>query len=155
MYKKQLLSCNLSISSIKAAALHASIIGGKYHGDELLSKWSDSLNGECTYCDFNPGSQIHWVSFWCLAFKTVLLDTFQHSLQYLESFPYLLEPVNLALEKSPEEWGGFLADPSTNEVVIRISQHYGRESIWPLFRLSRAMFWSMDRQRKRLLSDFR
>ena len=45
----------------------------------------------------------------------------------------------------------FILDLYTDPLVIKIRQEFGPEMVWPLFRLSRAYVWTMDRERNKLM----
>ena len=146
------LSCEGSETAIHAATIQAKILTGKYRDDKLLSKFSEGLSGSCTLpgCNFYPGDCTHWLSFKCPALSSALSSTLNHSLEVLKPFPFLLEIVCSALSRSPKDWAQFIIDPSTDAAVIVHKQQFGDQSIWPLFKLSRAMIWCFHRERKRL-----
>ena len=125
-----------------------------YRDSYLVSKWNDRTSGACTLmdCNFFPGDATHYLSGECPALSRQLNLTLSHSLQILSaSHQFLVPPVISALGGSAEDWTAFILDPHTDPLVIKIRQLYGSESVWPLFRLSRAYVWCMDRERKKLM----
>ena len=146
------LSCGSSASAVKAATVQARVLAGKYRDDKVLSKFDMSLAGKCTLlgCDFFPGDCTHWLSFECPALSAVLISTLNNVLKVLRPWPLLLDVVYDALSKSNEEWASFVVDPSTYPSVIVLKQQFGEQSIWPLFKLSRALIWCFHREQKRL-----
>ena len=146
------LSCGGSVSAVKAAIVQARIISGKYKDDKMLSKFDDRLSGKCTLsgCDFFPDDTTHWLSFQCQALAPALTSTFNNVIEVLRPWPLLLDVVHDALSRSPVEWAKFVVDPSTYPSVIVIKQQFGEESIWPLFKLSRALIWCFHKEQKRL-----
>ena len=100
-------------------------------------------------CNFYPGDSVHLLSGECPALTPVLHSTLSHSLNILSQWPTLLEIAKHALSLSREQWAEYIVDPT----AIVHAQEYGKKSIWPLFKLSRAYIWSMHRTRKKIESD--
>ena len=95
---------------------------------------------------------MHYLSGNCPALAMELRQTLAHSLEILSSTSQLLIPPVLAsLSGSVEDWVAFILDPCTDAQMIRNRQEYGQEAVWPLFRLSRAYIWCMDRERAKML----
>ena len=115
------------------------------------SKWNPQSSGNCSNCNFFPGDVTHYLSGSCPSLSAQLKLTLDRSLTILASTPLLLQPVLFALNSHPDEWAAFVVDPFVNSQVIAIRQTFGSEAVWPLFRLSRAYIWCMDRERKRLM----
>ena len=145
------LSCEGSKTANEAAIIQASILSGRYRDDYLISKFNRVSSGSCSMCGAYPGTVTHYLSGECVALLLPLQRCLDHSLDVLFSFPYLLPPVTLALHSTAKDWVGLVVDPGTNHKVIRIKQMYGHESIWPLYRFSRALIMCMHRERMRLL----
>ena len=110
--------------------------------------------GCCTLpgCGFLPGNFVHWLSFTCKPLAPALELTFKHCLQKLQPWPHLVEVVYEASGRDPEGFASFLADPSTDVIVIPIKQKYGPRSIWPLFKMSRSLIWCVHRETRKFKS---
>ena len=147
------LSCEGSKSAIEAAKVQAIILSGRYRDNYIMSKFNRENSGCCSMCYYYPGNVQHYLSGLCPALSSQLHTCLQHSLNILSNTPYLLESLYSAISKSAEDWIYLIADPATNSDVIKIRQHYGSKSIWPLFRLSRAYIWCMHCERTKLINS--
>ena len=133
------LSCEGSPTATRAAILEAHIITGRYRDDYLSSKW-DGGSDCCRLpdCGFFPGDCVHYLSGKCPALRDALMSTLNLLLSSLSDTPYLIPPIISAWNSSCDEWAKFIVDPSCNADVIRIKQELGPNSIWSLFKVSRA-----------------
>ena len=127
-----------SRSAIQAAIIQARLISGRYRTDALLSKWSASPD-VCSLpnCQHTPADIVHLLSGKCPALGEPLLLNLENNLKYLQAYPQLLPPVLKALNGSDVDWVTFLLDTSTDPLVIQVSQAFGRDSIYPLFHVTR------------------
>ena len=146
------LSCEGSPTAIAAAELQAKILTGRYRDDYLVSKWKSSSDGACSLCDFFPGDISHYLTGDCPALAEQLKKTLSHSFSYLSHYPTLLQTALTVYNSSRLEFAAFIADPSTNPLVIKLRQEFGSKFVWPLFRLSRAYILCMHRERQRLMN---
>ena len=100
-------------------------------------------------CGSFLGTVSHYIS--GLAISDQLQNCLDNSLNLLSSTPHLLPPVMSTLQNI-DDWVALVLDQVTNGQVIEIKQIYGDQSIWPLYRLSRAMIWCMHLEREKLMS---
>ena len=140
-----------SKSLIEAATIQAIILSGRYRDDYLTAKFSRQNQGHCLMCGYYPGNVSHYLSGACPTLATQLQSCLDRCFQFLSLTPYLLPPVYSALNNDADDWVGLVVDPSTNKEVIKIRQYFGDQSIWPLFRLSRAYIWCMHCERRKFM----
>ena len=101
---------------------------------------------------FVPDWSEHLLSGECPALQHTLHETLSSSLNLLShSSPLLVPPVLSALSRGSFEWTKSLLNPSVDIEVIRLKQMYGDRFVWPLFRLSRAYIWCMDKEKGRIM----
>ena len=148
------LSCGSSPTAVRAATVQARILSGRYKDGYLRSKYTE-IDGSCQLrgCGIFPGDVAHLLSGKCVALRPHLSQTSRNCLSFLRESPYLHSIVMEKLNGSTEDWVGLLIDPSTVPSVIRFvqCQGQGQLAMWPLFRLSRAMIWSMHKNRYKML----
>ena len=140
------LSCGDSSSAVEAATLQAKIMSGKYKDDKYVSHYETNSNGACALCSHFPGDFVHLLSGHCPPLYRALSSTLNQSFCVLSDVPFLIPPVLAALQRDSVGWTAFLLDPSTDPEVIPIAQEMGNQSIWPLFKFSRAYIWSMHHE---------
>ena len=75
------------------------------------------------------------------------LKTVQNCVHYLQDIPHLLESFIRALSSDDICLTEFILDPSTHQFSHMIAQEMGQKAIWPLFRVSRAIIWTVHRER--------
>ena len=145
-------SCQSSPTAVRAATIQARILTGRYHTDLLRSKW-DGNDGTCRLpgCGTPEADSVHLLSGQCEALKPYLNASFQHNLQSLLDYPDLHSVTLSLIHGTPFSWVRYLLDPSCEKEVIQISQLKGEEYIWPLFKLSRSMVWTMHKYRLKML----
>ena len=124
------------------------MLSGRYRDFKLCSKWDNGLEScRLPGCNFPIGDVQHFLSGECPALRNALVSSLTNSLRTLQaSFPFLVPPVLSALRRGSLEWSKFVLDPSTDVTVISLKQEHGPTVVWPLFRLSRAFVWSMQRE---------
>ena len=145
-------SCGSSASAVKAATVQARLLTGRYQHDLLRSKW-DGGDGSCRIqgCGAPDSDTIHLLSGQCAPLRPFLSNTLKYNLKFLEDYPDILQTVLSALSGSPFDWVTYLLDPSCDPILIQISQMKGPNYIWPVFKLSRSLIWTMHKNRLKLL----
>ena len=125
------------------------MLSGRYRTDALLSKWSGDSGG-CLLpgCSAPNGDLEHMLSGACGPLQGTTAVAISRGLAKLSDFPHLVAPVLSALQNPDiSVWVATLLDPSTHPSFIKIQQDLGKKSIWPAFRFSRTVIWSIHRKR--------
>ena len=145
-------SCKSSPTAVRAATIQGRILSGRYHTDLLRSRW-DGNDGSCRLpgCGVPEADTVHLLSGQCITLQPYLNASLQHNLTFLLEYPDLYEVTVSSLNGTPFCWVRYLLDPSVEPEIIQISQTKGDEYIWPLFKLSRSMVWTMHKYRLKLL----
>ena len=147
-------SCQGSHFAIKIACVQAKMLSGNYRSDAVLSKFSKTDNPSCKLpgCSSPLSDVTHLLSGTCPPLKESLLQGLKRGLSYLSSFPHLLPPILSILQSfDTTAWVQMVLDPSVHWYFIQIRQHFGKSSLWPIFRFSRTVIWSVHKKRSDLL----
>ena len=145
-------SCRSSAPAVQAVVMQARLLSGRYRCDKLLAKWTGGSE-RCSLpgCGDGVGDIVHLLSGCCHALRETLSLAISRGLQILSSYPILHFAATCALESKPADWVRFILDPSTSSPhVIWHRQEFGDSAVFPIFRFSRTVNWSMHRHRLQL-----
>ena len=140
-----------SSSAVRAAVIQAQLLCHSYHSDSMAGKWCGASEGcSLTGCNAPKSDVLHLLSGDCRPLRPRLVSAIVRGLQILEPHPYIHSQTLTALAGSSEDWLFYLLDPSTHPAMIAFKQVNGLKSIYPAFRFSRSVIWSVHRERLRL-----
>ena len=135
---------------VSKAIIQCRMLSGRYRTESLASHWSLNTPGFClasTCTQIEESLEhilLHCPSYHPARNKVVKLWKSTKS-------PIILQLTNTVLAGSSANLLQFILDPSTNPVVIRMSQEYGQEPLKIVFHLTRTWCFSIHKSRAKLL----
>jgi hypothetical protein len=146
-------SAGSSPYEVKKATVQARMLSGRYRTCWLRRHWSGDQSGNCKVpgCVDEPGTLRHLATGECPGLANGLIRAVALWTSFLRDNPLLFPVVQQYSLGDPDQFLGFLVDPTTKPPVIALTQKYGTIISEKLCYMTRTWLFYMHKERLKSL----
>jgi hypothetical protein len=147
-------SCKDSQHEVRKATIQARMLSGRYRTCWLRRHWSGDTSGVCRVpgcTGDSPGTLLHLATGQCPGLAAATTAAARHWSIFLHEHPALSPIIHEYASGDPEDFLGFLLDPSTRGPVLALAQLHGALVVDQFCHLTRSWLYLLHRERFRKL----
>ena len=152
------LSAGSSPYEVVKEGVQATFLSGRYKTERLCRHWSENKEGLCmlpSCLGKNLLEDERHILLECCSLAATRTRLSQFTIDHIKKFPIIKDILlNFTSPENPR-YCQFLIDCSSIPEVIILSQKYGQDSLYQLFKVTRTWCCSLHRERLKVLGRWR
>ena len=148
------ISAKSSSYEVTKAGVQALLLSGRYRTERLSRHWSANPNGYCLHPSCNRlgiSEDVEHILLYCPSLSKTRASLAKFTLDYSRDQPHIQSILLTYTNPTNPLFVQFLLDCSVIPEVISLTQVHGKDTLFKLFKVTRAWCYSLHRNRLKLL----